>query len=79
MIIFGVFISGGLLAVVIAASITKPITGLINSTKIIGSGDLEYRVNIKTKDEIGELASSFNRMVEKLKKANDEIKKSNIN
>ena len=78
MIIFGVFISGGLLAVVIAASITKPITGLINSTKIIGSGDLEYRVNIKTKDEIGELASSFNRMVEKLKKANDEIKKSNI-
>ena len=30
--------------------------------KRIGSGDLDYRVKVETRDEIGELAGAFNKM-----------------
>ena len=34
--------------------------------KRIGSGDLDYRVNVGTRDEIGELADTFNKMASDL-------------
>lgn len=47
--------------------ITQPIRELHQGAKIIGSGDLDYRVNIKTRDEIEELAEEFNKMAGELK------------
>jgi two-component system sensor histidine kinase YesM len=35
--------------------------------KKVESGNLDVRVNIKSKDEVGKLASGFNQMVERLK------------
>lgn len=46
--------------------LTKPIEKLNNATKKISSGDFNERVNIKTNDEIGELADSFNKMAEEI-------------
>ena len=47
---------------------TKPINNLIIGTEIIGKGDLTHRVKIESRDELGQLAYSFNRMAEELQK-----------
>ncbi len=62
-------IAGGvLIAVVIARSITRPLFDLISVAREIGdSGDLDQTVDINRKDEIGELAQTFNNMVSYLK------------
>jgi signal transduction histidine kinase len=40
----------------------KPLGELTKGAGIIGKGGLEHKVEVKTKDEIGELANAFNRM-----------------
>jgi len=62
-----------IIAFLMSRSITKPIAELANSVEIIGKGDLEHRVDLKTKDEIGELAASFNRMTDNLKGLREEL------
>ena len=59
----------------ITRSITKPITELTNSVKKISSGNLNIKINIKSKDEIGELAEAFNQMNDDIKKSREEIEK----
>ena len=39
----------------------------------VAAGELDYTVNIDTKDEIGELAKSFNAMTVDLSKAKEKI------
>ncbi len=48
-------------------SITEPIQKLYNGAEIIGGGNLDHRLDIKTGDEIEELAGGFNRMAGELK------------
>jgi len=43
-----------------------PITALVKGTTRIASGELSYRVPVRSNDEIGVLAISFNKMVEHL-------------
>ena len=58
--------------------VTKPVKKLVKGTRKIAQGDLEVEIPVKTKDEIGQLAISFNHMVEDLRKAQQEIKSWNI-
>ena len=46
--------------------LTKPISKLNNISKKIATGNFNERVKIKSKDEIGELATSFNIMAEQI-------------
>jgi PAS domain S-box-containing protein len=48
--------------------ITRPMIKLLSTIKKIGKGNLSYRVEIKTQDEIGQLALAFNKMTETLSK-----------
>lgn len=48
-------------------SITRPIQELHNGAELIGRGNLDHRLNIKTGDEIEELAEGFNKMAGELK------------
>ena len=48
-------------------SIGAPIAKLHKGTEIIGSGNLDYKVGIDAKDEIGQLSRSFDEMTEELK------------
>ena len=52
----------------IAKNITTPISNLIEGTKKIAKGDLSYRIETQTEDEIAELVKSFNKMTSDLKK-----------
>ncbi len=66
-VIVTVFISI-LIVLLIRLVLGRPIDKLLAGTKMIGRGDLSYRVKLKTRDEIGELANSFNKMTEDLSK-----------
>lgn len=60
-----------IMAVIFIASITsnavlRPLQRLLELTRLVGSGKLEYRLKVTTNDEIGELTEAFNAMVEKL-------------
>jgi two-component system NtrC family sensor kinase len=52
---------------------------LIKGTKEISKGNYNYRINLKSNDELGELSEHFNEMTENLKKALEEIKSLNEN
>lgn len=51
----------------------KPIRELIAGTNHVAAGELDYKIALKTHDELGELARSFNRMTRELKRAHAEI------
>ena len=57
----------------ITSSITNPIRGMVLATNRIAQGDLNSQVDIDCRDEIGQLAHSFNQMTENLKRANQKL------
>ena len=58
-----------IIGTVLFSSITAPLRQLTKAANSIAKGDLSQRVNIHTRDEIGELGTSFNSMAESLSKA----------
>lgn len=60
-------------ALFLARALAKPIQQLVNATQKLAEGELDYRVAIKTEDEIGQLARSFNKMAAELKKSRNEL------
>jgi len=52
----------------ISQKISRPIKEINEITKVIASGEFDKRVSIMSKDEIGQLAISFNHMAEELDK-----------
>ncbi len=56
-----------------ARALEKPIKQLVDGTNRLADGDLTHRVNIYSKDEIGQLAASFNIMAERLKQSRQEL------
>lgn len=74
---------GGLIALLLSAFLTWYISGLIvapikrlnRAMKDIssGDGDLTARVSVESKDEIGQLAGSFNQFVEKIHQTISEV------
>lgn len=64
----GVLLMGLAVVWVLVSFITGPLAKLIQGVKKVGAGDLEHRIVIKSSDEIGELAESFNNMTKNLLK-----------
>jgi signal transduction histidine kinase len=59
---------GVLLSYWISRRLLSPLQGLTKAVHRVGEGHLDERVSIETKDEVGELATAFNDMADKLKK-----------
>jgi signal transduction histidine kinase len=55
------------ITVVIGWRFTKPIEELAMAARRVASGDLDFRVGISRRDEVGELAGTFNEMIGGLK------------
>jgi two-component system nitrogen regulation sensor histidine kinase NtrY len=49
-----------------AARITRPVVSLADAARRVAAGDLYAKVEVESSDELGELASAFNRMTEDL-------------
>ncbi len=65
-LIASVVIFGGLIAIFVSARLNKPLSDLTAASQIIGSGNMKYRVKNVSKDEIGILSASFNKMADDL-------------
>jgi two-component system sensor histidine kinase BaeS len=67
-------IGGMLIALILGSllsrSLTHPIRDLTTATRALASGKLEQQVPVRSKDELGELAESFNQMSADLARAN---------
>ncbi|MEJ2635151.1 MAG: HAMP domain-containing sensor histidine kinase [Calditrichia bacterium] len=63
-----------LFAIVVYLIIYRPINTLKTGTVRLAVGDLDYRIDMQRKDELGMLARSFNNMAENLKRAYTELK-----
>jgi len=57
------------LAVIIARTITGPISAITRTARALASGDFNQTVTIHSNDEIGELASTFNMLTRRLREA----------
>lgn len=57
-----------LTGIIFARRLTSPVHHLSRAAKEISAGKLEHRINVETKDEIGELADTFNSMAATLDK-----------
>ena len=62
-----VFILGTLIAFSIAGSISEPIKQLSKGAELVGSGKLDYKVAINSKDEVGQLSRALEKMTQDLK------------
>jgi two-component system phosphate regulon sensor histidine kinase PhoR len=60
-------------ALLISNSIVRPIKNLISAARKVASGDFSVRVFLKNRDELGELAGSFNRMNAEMQRMFSEI------
>ncbi len=54
-------------AAFVARQIGRPVRELVGLTRRVADGDYSARVEVRSRDEIGELAGAFQRMVEELK------------
>ena len=73
----GILLLGILISIFISNRITKPLSRLTKATRELGQGNYSVNINVKSSDEVGMLASSFQVMVEKLNQAMTENKRSN--
>jgi len=64
------------ISIAFSRDITKPLEKLKKATNEIAKGNLEYKVEVSSQDEIGELARNFNYMVERLKNLTKSLEES---
>jgi signal transduction histidine kinase len=60
-----------LLGLILARSLTRPLQQLTEATRKVAGGDLDVKVDIRSKDELGDLAQSFNLMNQRLAQSRD--------
>jgi len=69
LILVTALLKGGFIIVLVH----RPIKKLIKGVREVANLNLDYKVNIRAKDELGELASAFNDMTKELKNAQSHI------
>jgi len=57
----------------VSRGVVKPVELLVEATRRLGSGDLDARVHLSSRDEIGEMARAFNDMAEALATASARV------
>ncbi|MFV1950873.1 MAG: PAS domain S-box protein [Nitrospinota bacterium] len=71
MVLISVAIGAGVISF-LSWKVTKALTLLTTSTRRMAGGDLKQRVDIKTSDELEDLAIAFNQMAESLERRTEE-------
>ncbi len=64
---------GILLATIESQAITRPLRSLTEGVRRISAGELDHRVSVASKDELGTLGENFNAMAGSLKESRDEL------
>lgn len=77
-LLIGTILLSVFMAVGLVRFITVPVRHLVKAAGNVAEGDLEVRLDIPSKDEIGNLAHSFNQMTEKLQIQHEKLQTTNI-
>ena len=67
-VLIGLLSVMALVSIPLARQITRPVERLTATARALGEGDLSVRSGIARKDEVGELASAFDEMAERLQR-----------
>jgi two-component system NtrC family sensor kinase len=70
-LLMAVFV-GGASALFLLRTVHRPVRQLIEGTKQVAAGNLNYEIRVPSRDEIGQLASSFNEMTRFLQQAREQ-------
>ncbi len=74
----GITLSGVALAtafsIFISRRLSTPVRALVKASRRVAEGELDARVTVATRDEIGELARAFNKMAEALSARDEQLK-----
>jgi len=62
------------MGIFIARTITKPVSELTKGAEELGRGNLDHRINVDSVDELGDLARSFNSMIQQIQERDRELK-----
>ncbi len=73
-VMLGTLLLSACLMFFVSSSVTKPIRELHEATKKVATGDFDVHVDVDSENEVGQLAKSFNSMVNELK-SNELLKK----
>ncbi len=69
-----IVVLGFLISFFLIKRLAGPIELFIKGTREVAKGNLDYQFNIKTGDEIEQLAGSFNQMIKSLKESHQQLK-----
>ena len=58
---------GLLIGILLSRSISRPVVAMAEAAEAISQGDLDQKIDIKSTDEIGDMANSFTRMIDYIK------------
>ena len=73
MTLFGVVVGAGA-AIALTRGLVHPILQLTAGAEAFGEGNLDHRIQIRSNDEMGRLAASFNRMAESRQEAEETLR-----
>jgi signal transduction histidine kinase len=60
---------------ILSYRISNPVIKLLRATEQLAKGNVDIQVKAESKDEIGELVKSFNKMIRELKRSREELKR----
>ena len=72
-LLLGVLVCG-LFGILVSGSVSDPIRRLTEGTRQLAAGHLDHRVMVQSRDEVGELADSFNKMATSLAESRQRLK-----
>ena len=73
----GVFFSVLIIGFLVSRGIINPLYSLVNTSQAITAGDLEQRTGIRSNDEMGLLANTFDKMTSNLQERTSELERTN--
>jgi signal transduction histidine kinase len=73
LLVFCALLVMGVLFAILVRHFIRPLAELVEGVRQVEQGRFDHKVTVRSKDEFGELADSFNTMVEKLQTTRDEL------
>ncbi len=74
-VLIALFIAAGAV-IIISYNLIRPVRRLVMATERIAGGNLDQGIPVKSRDELGMLTQSFNRMIQDLKETQNELVRS---
>jgi nitrogen fixation/metabolism regulation signal transduction histidine kinase len=68
-----ILVAAVVMGLLLSRSVTRRVADLVRATRQAAKGDLNARVPVRSRDEIGSLSESFNRMMDEIQRGRDRI------